>query len=174
MITIRLETLCSVILLFVCVNLQLKRMGKHNNTGSERRAQAANTGKVVFQLDKICKDLQLTSEELLDTHDEGAILDTAIRALRSRLDSSMAVCSSSSSNTILHSLDKNLLSPSQRQLVSQIAKAMRQVNRRHFTSALCARRVVYLIFRIQIGLFTAATDADEAMRCYHSDFFVGW
>jgi hypothetical protein len=104
----------------------MKRMCKHSNTGTERRAKAASTGKIVFQLDKICKDLQLTPEQLQDTNDESAILDAVIESLRDRANNSMPVCTSSS-DTILHNQDKNSLTPAQIHLVGQINKAMTAV-----------------------------------------------
>ena len=50
------------ILHFICVQLQAARMEAHNTEGESRRQAAGQRGKIVFQLDKICKDLNVTPE----------------------------------------------------------------------------------------------------------------
>ena len=50
------------ILHFICVQLQAARLKAHHTEGESRRQVAGQRGKVVFQLDKICKDLNVTPE----------------------------------------------------------------------------------------------------------------
>ena len=50
------------ILHFICVQLQAARLEAHNAEGESRRHVAGQRGKMVFQLDKICKDLNVTPE----------------------------------------------------------------------------------------------------------------
>lgn len=49
---------------FLCSNLQAERLLKLSTTGDSRRERAAERSKVLFQLDKICRDLQISSTEL--------------------------------------------------------------------------------------------------------------
>ena len=48
---------------FLCTQLQAARLAAHNSEGELRNAAAGEKGKVVFQLDKICKDIRALPEE---------------------------------------------------------------------------------------------------------------
>ena len=50
------------ILHFICIQLQAARMEASKAEGESRREVAGQRGKLVFQLDKICKDLRVTPE----------------------------------------------------------------------------------------------------------------
>lgn len=47
---------------FLCTQLQSARLTAHNVEGDSRRAAAGKKGKIIFQLDKICKDMQVLPE----------------------------------------------------------------------------------------------------------------
>ena len=49
---------------FLCSTLQAERLVKLAATGDSRRAHAGERSKVLFQLDKICRDLQISSSQL--------------------------------------------------------------------------------------------------------------
>ena len=50
------------ILHFLCTQLQSARLTAHNVEGESRRTAAGKTGKIIFQLDKICKDMHVLPE----------------------------------------------------------------------------------------------------------------
>ena len=56
---------------FLCTHLQAERIRKHSSRGDSRREAAAATGKMVFQLEKICQDLGT------DTSEDGVSLTSA-------------------------------------------------------------------------------------------------
>ena len=58
--TVDSEYLSYRILHFLVIELQLARLAVHSNAGGERRAKAAERGRVAFQLDKICRELDLS------------------------------------------------------------------------------------------------------------------
>ena len=62
---------------FMCTQLQAARLTAHNVEGEYRRAAAGKKGKVVFQLDKICKDMSVLPE--VENPSEVDVI-TAVRA----------------------------------------------------------------------------------------------
>ena len=48
---------------YLCTQLQGSRLRRHSSSGQTRRQVAANRGQLLFQLDKICKDIQAETPE---------------------------------------------------------------------------------------------------------------
>jgi hypothetical protein len=131
---------------------QMKRMMRHASGGQQRRVEAANTGKLVFQLDKICKDLHIDTQNMTsaahpESHNsmtvdssedqspnEISIIDAVIHALRQRVaDSNAAVSSARTAMhtripNILQGMDKSTLTPAQVQMLGRINEAVRAVS----------------------------------------------
>jgi hypothetical protein len=131
----------------------MKRMVRHASGGQQRRVEAANTGKLVFQLDKICKDLHIDTQNMTsaahpESHNsmtvdssedqspnEISIIDAVIHALRQRVahGSNAAVSSARTAMhtripNILQGMDKSTLTPAQVQMLGGINEAVRAVS----------------------------------------------
>ena len=57
---------------FLCSTLQAERLVKLAATGDSRRAHAGERSKVLFQLDKICRDMQISSAQLDTANNQSA------------------------------------------------------------------------------------------------------
>lgn len=68
----------------LCTHLQGERLYRHSSKGDARRDQAGETGKTVFQLEKICNDLDI------DTATENVATELAILSLVSETVSKIA------------------------------------------------------------------------------------
>jgi hypothetical protein len=69
------------LLRLLCTHLQAERLLCHSNAGLNRRELAAERGAVLFQLDKICKDLALKPEAGMDEHGVLAACTAKVAAL---------------------------------------------------------------------------------------------
>ena len=105
---------------YVCTQLQGSRLRRHSSSGQTRRKVAATRGQLLFQLDKICKDIQSKTPE-------NAIESTIISSAHSKINELIESVGSNdkiiSPPVILHKIE---LSKDQRVKLQAIGNAITQ------------------------------------------------